>query len=196
MAVLLAPTKLIELRSNLSQRFGLRRALLLPTLALSLSAALGLLLPICGCLLDKRQPLALEAREKASTPGLGWGPALGMGVGGHPQSLLGHGPIPLMASVRDAVVTVSPLPCTRQGLDQGEPVSHIRCDDRCAARTRQGPGPWLRRLIPTTTAALFATSRTRKQRVSMQINGEWLLCDDGIVRPVIRGAILTNEGLW
>jgi Aspartyl protease len=30
----------------------------------------------------------------------------------------------------------------------------------------------------------------------MQINGEWLLCDDGIVRPVIRGEILTNERLW
>lgn len=30
----------------------------------------------------------------------------------------------------------------------------------------------------------------------MQINGEWLLCDDGVVRPVIRGEILTNERLW
>lgn len=28
----------------------------------------------------------------------------------------------------------------------------------------------------------------------MLINGEWLLCDDGIVRPVIRGEILTNLG--
>ena len=30
----------------------------------------------------------------------------------------------------------------------------------------------------------------------MQINGEWLLCDDGVVRPVIRGEILTNVRLW
>jgi hypothetical protein len=30
----------------------------------------------------------------------------------------------------------------------------------------------------------------------MQINGEWLLFDDGIVRPVIRGEILTNDGFW
>ncbi len=30
----------------------------------------------------------------------------------------------------------------------------------------------------------------------MQIDGEWLLCDDGIGRPVIRGEILTGDGLW
>ena len=30
----------------------------------------------------------------------------------------------------------------------------------------------------------------------MQINGEWLLCDDGIVRPVIRGHILDGHGAW
>ena len=30
----------------------------------------------------------------------------------------------------------------------------------------------------------------------MQINGEWLLCDDGIVRPVIRGHILAGHGAW
>jgi predicted aspartyl protease len=30
----------------------------------------------------------------------------------------------------------------------------------------------------------------------MQINGEWLLCDDGIVRPVIRGEILAANGTW
>jgi hypothetical protein len=28
----------------------------------------------------------------------------------------------------------------------------------------------------------------------MQINGEWLLCDDGIVQPVIRGHILDGHG--
>ena len=30
----------------------------------------------------------------------------------------------------------------------------------------------------------------------MQINGEWLLCDDGIVCPVIRGHILDGNGVW
>lgn len=28
----------------------------------------------------------------------------------------------------------------------------------------------------------------------MQINGEWLLCEDGVVRPVIRGRILGGNG--
>lgn len=30
----------------------------------------------------------------------------------------------------------------------------------------------------------------------MRINGEWLLLDDGITRPVIRGLILTGDGSW
>ena len=30
----------------------------------------------------------------------------------------------------------------------------------------------------------------------MRINGEWLLFDDGIVRPVIRGEILASNGSW
>lgn len=30
----------------------------------------------------------------------------------------------------------------------------------------------------------------------MLINGEWLLCDDGIERPVIRGEILSGAGFW
>lgn len=30
----------------------------------------------------------------------------------------------------------------------------------------------------------------------MRINGEWYLGDDGIIRPVIRGEILTSRGLW
>ena len=30
----------------------------------------------------------------------------------------------------------------------------------------------------------------------MQINGEWLLFDESIVRPVIRGEILTSERSW
>ena len=30
----------------------------------------------------------------------------------------------------------------------------------------------------------------------MLISGLWYLCDDGMVRPVIRGEILTSEGSW
>lgn len=30
----------------------------------------------------------------------------------------------------------------------------------------------------------------------MQINGEWLLCEDGVGRPVIRGRILGGDGSW
>jgi hypothetical protein len=30
----------------------------------------------------------------------------------------------------------------------------------------------------------------------MQIDGAWLLCDDGILRPTIRGEILTGDGSW
>ena len=30
----------------------------------------------------------------------------------------------------------------------------------------------------------------------MQINGEWYLGDDDIVRPVIRGEILAGNGSW
>jgi hypothetical protein len=30
----------------------------------------------------------------------------------------------------------------------------------------------------------------------MRIDGQWLLCDDGIVRPVIRGEVLAGDGSW
>ena len=30
----------------------------------------------------------------------------------------------------------------------------------------------------------------------MQISGEWLLCDDDVRRPVIRGEILASDGTW
>ena len=30
----------------------------------------------------------------------------------------------------------------------------------------------------------------------MRFNGEWLQCDDGIIRPVIRAEILTGDGGW
>ncbi len=30
----------------------------------------------------------------------------------------------------------------------------------------------------------------------MRINGEWLLCDDGVVRPVMRARLLSSAGDW
>lgn len=30
----------------------------------------------------------------------------------------------------------------------------------------------------------------------MRINGEWYQCDDGVVRPVIRGEVLNVSGFW
>jgi hypothetical protein len=30
----------------------------------------------------------------------------------------------------------------------------------------------------------------------MRINGEWRQCDDGVVRPMIRGEILTGDDTW
>jgi hypothetical protein len=30
----------------------------------------------------------------------------------------------------------------------------------------------------------------------MRIYGEWLLCDDSVLRPVIRGEILESDGTW
>jgi hypothetical protein len=30
----------------------------------------------------------------------------------------------------------------------------------------------------------------------MRIDGEWYECDDGLVRPIIRGEILTKNGFW
>jgi Aspartyl protease len=30
----------------------------------------------------------------------------------------------------------------------------------------------------------------------MRLNGRWLLCEDGIVRPVIRGEVLAHDSSW
>ena len=30
----------------------------------------------------------------------------------------------------------------------------------------------------------------------MRIDGQWLLCDDGVMRPVISGALLADNGSW
>jgi hypothetical protein len=30
----------------------------------------------------------------------------------------------------------------------------------------------------------------------MRVNGEWLLCEDGVVRPIIQGFVLLADGQW
>src|SRR5258705_11916082 len=45
-------------------------------------------------------------------------------------------------------------------------------------------------------AVLFTTFPARRSPVSMRINGLWYVGDDGIKRPVIRGEVLTSNGLW
>jgi len=44
---------------------------------------------------------------------------------------------------------------------------------------------------------IFSTiSLARSWPVFLQIDGEWLVWDDGIVRPVIRGEIIAANGSW
>jgi hypothetical protein len=30
----------------------------------------------------------------------------------------------------------------------------------------------------------------------MRIDGEWLFCDDGVLRPIVRGEVLNSIGIW
>jgi hypothetical protein len=39
-------------------------------------------------------------------------------------------------------------------------------------------------------------SRKKDWPESMQIDGEWYVCDDGIIRPVVRGEVLASDGSW
>ena len=42
----------------------------------------------------------------------------------------------------------------------------------------------------------FVISRARRPTASMRVNGEWLLCDDGINRPTIPASIQISDGSW
>jgi hypothetical protein len=46
------------------------------------------------------------------------------------------------------------------------------------------------------TGAFSVTSHEKSWIASIRIDGEWLLCDDGVRRPIIRGEILTGYGSW
>jgi hypothetical protein len=50
--------------------------------------------------------------------------------------------------------------------------------------------------IPTTMAVYCAISQKKGWPACMRIDGHWLLCDDGAVRPVIPGAVLDTNGQW
>src|SRR5260370_36711749 len=52
------------------------------------------------------------------------------------------------------------------------------------------------RLTPKTMAALLSISLGKGRPAFMLFSGEWLECDDGIVRPVIRGEVLTGKETW
>lgn len=43
---------------------------------------------------------------------------------------------------------------------------------------------------------LHATSQRKRWPGFIRFNGEWLQCDDGIIRPVIRAEILTGDSSW
>lgn len=43
---------------------------------------------------------------------------------------------------------------------------------------------------------MSTTFRTRGFLASTRIDGEWCECDDGFVRPVIRGEVLSANGIW
>ena len=50
--------------------------------------------------------------------------------------------------------------------------------------------------IQRMTGASFDTYPKRNCRACMQISGEWLLCDDDVQRPIIRGEALAGDGTW
>src|SRR5262249_47920153 len=50
--------------------------------------------------------------------------------------------------------------------------------------------------IPRMMENFSDTSLKRRWRRSMRIDGEWLLCEDGMARPIIRGEILAHDGSW
>src|SRR5262249_28090836 len=58
------------------------------------------------------------------------------------------------------------------------------------------PARWLKRHTRKIRVASVVTSIRRKWLESMRINGEWLLCEDGVSRPVIRGRIQARDGSW
>src|SRR5262245_25806806 len=46
------------------------------------------------------------------------------------------------------------------------------------------------------TAVSLSMSHAKRWRASMVINGEWMICADGVSRPLIRGELQTGKGAW
>src|ERR1043166_2405790 len=42
----------------------------------------------------------------------------------------------------------------------------------------------------------FSTYPKQGQRESMRIDGAWRLCDDGVIRPVLRAEVRSGAGTW
>ena len=67
----------------------------------------------------------------------------------------------------------------------------------CSSRIRLRR-PWHRpwRHIRMMMAASCITFQSRKSHVSMRIDGEWALFDDGVERPIIAGDIQAGNEAW
>ncbi len=49
---------------------------------------------------------------------------------------------------------------------------------------------------PEEGGSILIISRARKSRALMRLDGQWLVCDDGVRRPVISGEIRAANGSW
>jgi hypothetical protein len=69
----------------------------------------------------------------------------------------------------------------------------IAGEELFAAKTTQEATTLATQAHPVTTAILFTTSQKKAHAHLMQIQGEWLECEDGILRPVILGSALAAD---
>jgi hypothetical protein len=70
-------------------------------------------------------------------------------------------------------------------------------EKKCSRPTRlKRRSHWRARPIPMMTAVLLVIFPTKGCPAFMRINGLWHLCDDGVLRPIIRGEILAGDGSW
>src|SRR5262245_50716998 len=66
---------------------------------------------------------------------------------------------------------------------------------RLLATRRRRPGVWHAPRLQMTMAGSPNMSRRKGARGFMVLTGLWLVCDDGITRPVIRAKILGGDGV-
>src|SRR6266498_2162877 len=63
-----------------------------------------------------------------------------------------------------------------------------------SSRTRLKKSDDLRRKSILTRCLTCATSFAKSGAASMRVNGKWLLCDDGVIRPVVPGFVRAAGG--